>query len=187
MTNQDSYLSADRNDGVPDFEDLVACCYGPLYRFALSLTQTEADACDLTQETFRTWARKGHQLRDAKRVKSWLFTTLHRLFLETRRRQIRFPHVELDDAVEELPTLDPGLADRLDAAGVVALLGRVDAAFQAPLALFYLEDYSYNEIAETLGIPLGTVKSRIARGLQQLRELLLADAGTPAPARRNPA
>lgn len=187
MSAHDSYTADGADGDAPDFESLVRQYYAPLYRFALSLTQTETDAGDLTQETFRVWAIKGHQLRNAKRVKSWLFTTMHRLFLETRRRVIRFPHLELDEALGELPVVDPQLADRLDAAGVVALLGRVDAAFQAPLALFYLEDYSYNEIAETLGIPLGTVKSRIARGLQQLRELLLADAGTPAPAQRNPA
>lgn len=178
MSGRDSYISADRSAGDLDFESLVGRCYGPLYRFALSLTRTEADACDLTQETFRIWATKGHQLQDATRVKSWLFTTLHRLFLETQRRQTRFPHVELDGAVEELPALDPVLADRLDAAGAVALLGRVDAPFQAPVTLFYLEDYSYNEIAEILEVPLGTVKSRIARGLGQLRELLQHDGST---------
>ena len=53
------------------------------------------------------------------------------------------------------------------------MLGKVDAQFQAAVALFYLEDYSYNEIAEVLDAPLGTVKSRIARGLAQLRALVL--------------
>jgi RNA polymerase sigma-70 factor (ECF subfamily) len=159
-----------------DFERLVELHYGPLYRFALSLTRTETDAGDLTQETFRIWAEKGHQLQDRTRAKSWLFTTLHRLYLQTQRRQTRFPHIELDAAGEEdLPSVDVQLADRLDAEGVVALLRRVDAQFQAAVALFYLEDYSYNEIAQVLEIPLGTVKSRIARGLAQLRQLLAAD------------
>src|SRR3974377_822390 len=86
-----------------DFETLVGRFYRSLYQFALSLTQTEADACDLTQETFYVWATKGHQLRDAGKVKSWLFTTLHREFLERHRRQTRFPHVDLDQAMDELP------------------------------------------------------------------------------------
>jgi RNA polymerase sigma-70 factor (ECF subfamily) len=139
----------------------------------LSLTRTETDACDLTQETYRVWATKGHQLLDRSRARSWLFTTLHRLFLESRRRHLRFPHLELEEAASEIPNLEPEVMNRLDAQGVVELLGRVDAQFQAPVALFYLEDCSYNEIAEILGIPLGTVKSRIARGLAQLRQLLL--------------
>lgn len=77
------------------FESLVARFYTPLYQFAFSLTRVEADACDLTQQTFTIWATKGHQLRDASKVKTWLFTTLHREFLDSRRRQTRFTHMEL--------------------------------------------------------------------------------------------
>jgi RNA polymerase sigma-70 factor (ECF subfamily) len=61
---------------------------------------------------------------------------------------------------------------------VLQLLGQVDEQFQAAVALFYLEDYSYNEIATILEIPLGTVKSRIARGLGQLKDLVLRRAAT---------
>src|SRR5277367_753801 len=74
----------------PDFETLVTTYYELLYRFAVSLTRSEEDACDLVQQTFYKWATKGHQLRDASKVKSWLFTTLHRAFLELRRNQTRF-------------------------------------------------------------------------------------------------
>ena len=80
----------------------------------------------------------------------------------------------------ELPVLQPGMVDKLDSHLVVNMLGRVNPQFQAPVALFYLEDYSYNEIAEVLELPLGTVKSRIARGLHELRGLMIAkseDAG----------
>jgi RNA polymerase sigma-70 factor (ECF subfamily) len=51
-------------------------------------------------------------------------------------------------------------------------LGRLDENHRVPVALFYLQDYAYNEIAEILEIPLGTVKSRLARGLAKLHELL---------------
>lgn len=155
-----------------DFESVVACYYAPLYQFAFSLTRVEADACDLTQQTFYIWATKGHQLRDISKVKTWLFTTLHRAFLETRRRQVRFPHVEFDHASAELPALAPEFAEGLDSSEVLKALGRIDDAYQAPVALFYLEDCSYKEIAEILGIPLGTVKSRMSRGLAQLHVLL---------------
>jgi DNA-directed RNA polymerase specialized sigma24 family protein len=63
------------------FEQIVALHYEPLFRFALSLTRTEADARDLTQHAFYVWAGKGYQLRDRSKVKAWLFTTLHRAFL----------------------------------------------------------------------------------------------------------
>jgi DNA-directed RNA polymerase specialized sigma24 family protein len=72
-----SYIADD-----PDFEDLVNRYYRALYQFAFSLTRAEAEAGDLTQQTFYVWAAKGHQLRDAAKVKTWLFTTLYREFLK---------------------------------------------------------------------------------------------------------
>src|SRR5437867_4227654 len=79
------------------FEAIVCEHYEPLFRFAISLTREESDARDLTQQTFYVWATKGHQLRDISKVKTWLFTTLHRTFLETRRRQLRFSHHPIDE------------------------------------------------------------------------------------------
>jgi RNA polymerase sigma-70 factor (ECF subfamily) len=158
-------------EGV-DFEDIVARHYAPLYQFAYSLTRAEPDACDLVQQTFCIWAAKGHQLRDASKVKTWLFTTLHREFLGSRRRQTRFPHVELENAAAELPTISPASVNQLDAAQLLDALAQLDEIYQAPVALFYLQDCSYNEIAEILGVPLGTVKSRLTRGLGRLYKLL---------------
>ena len=158
-----------------DFESLVAHYYGPLYQFAFSLARSEADACDLAQQTFYIWASKGHQLRDITKVKTWLFTTLHREFLESRRRQSRFPHVELDSAADELPPAAALPASRLDTTHVLETLGQVDEIFRAPVALFYLEDCSYNDIGEILQLPPGTVKSRLSRGLAQLQKLLARD------------
>ncbi len=168
-----SALNEASTRGELDFRALVEAHYAPLYRFALSLTRTEHDAADLVQDTFLAWASKGHQLLDRTKVKSWLFTTLHRRFLEAQRRSIRFPHFELTAAEFDLPTVEPELTSQLDAQTIVALLTQVDAQYRAAVALFYLEDYSYREIASILEVPLGTVKSRIARGLGQLKTLVL--------------
>lgn len=162
-------------DESPDFENLVAEYYQPLYRFAFSLSRDEADACDLVQQTYYIWAAKGHQLRDTSRVKTWLFTTLYREFLESRRRGARFQHIELEAASDELPPAAPLPASRLDTAHVVEALGQLDEAYRAAVTLFYLQDCSYNEIAEILGVPLGTVKSRLSRGLAQLQQRLARD------------
>jgi RNA polymerase sigma factor (sigma-70 family) len=159
-----------------EFEQIVAQYYGSLYQFAFSLTRAEADACDLTQQTFYVWAIKGHQLRDRSKVKTWLFTTLHRAFLESRRRQTRYPHHELSEVETELPVCSPKMVDQLDAAQVVQALSQVDEIYQAPVALFYLEDCSYKDIAEILQTPIGTVKSRMARGIAQLQKLVAAGA-----------
>ena len=160
-----------------DFEVLVDRYYASLYRFALSLTRKESDARDLTQQTFWLWANKGHQLQDTTKVKSWLFTTLHREFLQGQRRTTRFPHQDLEGAPDELPNISPRVVEAMDGHIVVECLGKIDALFQAPVALFYLEAYSYQEIAEVLHVPLGTVKSRIARGIRQLQTALIERTG----------
>src|SRR5437764_12563822 len=115
------------------FEHIVSLHYQPLYKFAFSLTGTEAEACDLTQQTFYVWSTKGHQLRDRSKVKSWLFTILHREFLTIRKRAIRFPHFELNDANEDLPTISPEMANQLDANKVVEFLGQVQEPYRSAL------------------------------------------------------
>jgi RNA polymerase sigma-70 factor (ECF subfamily) len=157
------------------FEEIVCEHYEPLFRFALSLTRADSDAQDLTQQAFYTWAKKGHQLRDPSKVKTWLFTTLHRAFLHTRRRKVRFPHHELAEVSHELALESPDFTNRTDAGQVLSALAKVDEVYQGAVALFYLEDWSYNEIASILELPVGTVKSRISRGIAQLREILLSN------------
>jgi len=90
-----------------------------------------------------------------------------------RRKVVRFPHYELSEMDHELPAISPAMANALDSARVVEFLNQVADPYQAPVALFYLEDYSYKEIAEILDVPLGTVQSRISRGMVQLQQLIL--------------
>lgn len=159
-----------------DTQELVDDYYQPLYRFAYSLAKNEPDAVDLTQQTFFRWMQKGHQLRDAKKVKSWLFTTLHREFLGSRRRATRFPHIEMEKVESELPNITTDAAESLDADMILDLLEQVDERFRAAVSLFYLKEQSYKEIAEILDVPIGTVMSRISRGKQQLKDLLASAA-----------
>jgi RNA polymerase sigma-70 factor (ECF subfamily) len=155
-----------------EFESQVSKYYTLLYRFAFSLTRSEADACDLTQQTFLVWGQKGHQLRDRSKVKSWLFTTLHREFLKMRRQTVRFPQVELSEVESELPGLWPDMVDALEVGSVLEALSQVDPVYQAPITLFYLEELSYEEIAKILDAPIGTIQSRLHRGKAQLQRLL---------------
>lgn len=157
----------------PAFSELVDAHYASLYRFALSLARNTADASDLVQQTFFIWGTKGSTLRDVARAKTWLFTTLYREFLRGRRRDSR------STSFEELPPGEQEIADqeidrvrRLDAATVLSALQSVQETFRVPLTLFYLDDLSYQEIAETLDVPIGTVMSRLSRGKAQLRQAL---------------
>ena len=154
------------------FEEVVKAQYEPLYRFAFSLVQREADARDLTQEAFAQLGRKAHQVQDKAKLKSWLFTTLYRTFVDSHRWKTRYPHVEADDTVNEMPASVPNAGEGVDAAAAVQALQEVPEVFRVPLTLFYLEQHSYLEIAEIQGIPVGTVMSRISRGRAMLRQLM---------------
>src|SRR3954463_13734934 len=107
-------------NSTDQFESIVGEHYQPLFRFAMSLTRAEPDARDLTQQTFYVWATKGHQLRDLSRVKTWLFTTLHRAFLAGQKRQSRFPCQELEEAT--LPAAQPENPDNGDSCRVLPAL-----------------------------------------------------------------
>jgi RNA polymerase sigma-70 factor, ECF subfamily len=144
-----------------DFTALVDTYYRGLYQFAYSLAHHEADASDLTQETF---------LREASKAKAWLFTTLYRLFLNRRRHLTRFPHDELSDAETKLPPIPSDAVRSLEASEVMSALREIDETFRIPLVLFYLEDHSYHEIAAILEVPEGTVMSRLWRGKALLRD-----------------
>lgn len=155
------------------FTQLVDANYAPLYRFALSLARNGSDAGDLVQQTFFIWATKGHGLRELSKAKAWLFTTLYREFLRSRRRDARSSSLEDLPAAEKDPAAeDVDRVSRIDADTVMSALQTVDEAFRAPLTLFYLEDMSYQEIAGALDVPIGTVMSRLSRGKSQLRMAL---------------
>lgn len=147
----------------------------PLYRFALSLSRRESDAADLTQQTFLLWAKKGHQLRDASKVKTWLFTSLYREFLGRKRQQDRFVEAENNPEAIAAQVVPASVVDQLDSGIVQRALLELETIYRAPLTLFYLRQLSYKEIAATLEIPIGTVMSRISRAKGQLRRALADD------------
>ena len=160
-------------NSVPEsFEAFVEEHYQAAYRFALSLCCHEADACDLTQQVFCIAQAKFHQVRDRSKQKSWLFTILSREFLHGRRRRGAYEHHSLETVEAELPRITVDHAARIDARSLLVTLLGLEEHFRVPLSLFYLEQLSYREIADTLAIPIGTVMSRLARGKELLRQSL---------------
>ena len=162
------------------FEEVVSAYYEPLYRFALGLSRSEADAADLTQRAFERFGEKSGAVRDLSKTKTWLFTTLYRDFLQEKRHATRFPQAELDEAIDskivELPRADV----IADANAAVAALNRLEEPFRSALVLFYLQEHSYREIAEILDVPIGTVMSRISRGKEMLRARIESHDSFPA-------
>ena len=152
-----------------DYEQIVALHHENLYRFAFSLAGNADDAAELTQETYIRLLTKGSQLRDLTRVKTWLFTTLYRIFASWRRQATRFPHLEIVSVENELPSIIPEIADELDGESVMETALELEEHFRAPLVLYYLQSLTYREIAQVLDVPIGTVMSRLSRGKDILR------------------
>jgi RNA polymerase sigma-70 factor (ECF subfamily) len=168
---------------MSEFEELVDAHYQALYRFAMSMTRDADAAADLVQETFCIWAEKGGQLRERSKAKTWLFTTLHREFLNRRRRAMRYPEEPLEEEIVEAASGGEADAQRqMDGQRALELLAALDETYRAPLALFYLQQHSYKEIAAILEVPIGTVMSRLARGKELLRRKMTAE---PASAPKN--
>ena len=115
-------------------------------------------------------------MRDTAKVKSWLFTTLYRVFIGWKRRQTRLPHFEISSVEGELPVITPEHVDVLRDEAIRDALLEIEEHYRTPLMLFYLNDHSYDEIAEILDVPIGTVMSRLSRAKGLLRERLVARA-----------
>lgn len=154
---------------APAFEEAVSAYYEPLYRFALGLSRSEADAADLTQRAFERFGEKSGALRDKTKTKTWLFTTLYRDFLQQKRHTTRFPHSEWDETLDTTGVELPRAEVAADANAAVAALNALEEPFRSTLVLFYLQEHSYKEIADILDVPMGTVMSRLARGKDMLR------------------
>jgi RNA polymerase sigma-70 factor (ECF subfamily) len=163
------------------FEEAVSAYYEPLYRFALGLSRSEADAADLTQRVFERFGEKADSLRDKTKAKTWLFTTLYRDFLQQKRHAIRFPESEIDATIDKTLFEQPDAGLVADANTAVAALHAMDEPFRSTLALFYLQEHSYREISEILDVPIGTVMSRISRGKEMLRGKLDSHDSLAAP------
>lgn len=168
---------------MSEFQDLVDAHYQALFRFGMSLTRDADKAADLVQETFCIWAAKGSQLNDRSKAKTWLFTTLHREFLSQCRHASKFSDEPVDEDSAAETTLPQDNADRqMDGQRALDLLGKLDETYRTPLALFYLQQHSYREIAEILDVPIGTVMSRLSRGKEMLRRQMTAE---PSSAPKN--
>ncbi len=162
------------SEALPSFEQIVDAHYQGLFRFAVSMCRSEATAQDLVQQTFLQWAKKGHALRDASKVKTWLFTTIYREWLGMARKEKKHPQVEFEpDLHGSTQDDDEGENPRVDSATLQQALDQLEPNYRAPLVLFYLKELSYRDIAETLGIPIGTVMSRLSRAKNNLRSILL--------------
>lgn len=165
-----------------------------VYRYAYALARDRSEAEDLTQDTFLQALRHWDQFRPGTNARAWLFTICRNLFLRQRERRAREEPTEaavLDGlaigAQAFAAPSDAGRAlfDAPELGDVIRReLDKLPAEYREVVELSDLQDQSYADIAQVLGVPLGTVKSRLFRGRRLLQEALVdyaRDAGLLPP------
>jgi RNA polymerase sigma-70 factor (ECF subfamily) len=143
-----------------------------LYGTAYRMTRNAHDAEDLVQETYLRAFRAFDRYQPGTNIRAWLFTILHRARTDSFRRKGRSPQtVEL---IGDGPGVPPAAQDALAQGGedIVRAMEGLPEVFRNAVVLRDLEDFSYDEIARILEVPVGTVMSRIHRGRTLLRAAL---------------
>ncbi len=158
-----------------EFQQHLVSLRQQLYYFALSLTKDRDDAQDLLQESILRALTYRDKFQDNTNFKAWLYTIMKNTFINDHRRGKRT--AALMDRVEQERTVVskvqmPNSPENLVRMGEIQTsLSKLDSAFREPFTMHH-EGYKYHEIADKLGIPIGTVKSRIFQARQRLMGML---------------
>lgn len=147
-----------------------------LRRYARALTGDRGRADDLVQDTLERALVKFHLWQPGSDLRAWLFTIMHNVFVNQVRSGLNSMTSPLDDETE-LPAMRATQSDQLEVRDLQAALLRVPEEQREILLLVGLEQLTYEEAAGVLGIPIGTVMSRLSRARERLR-VLLAGGGT---------
>jgi RNA polymerase sigma-70 factor (ECF subfamily) len=159
---------------VEEFERLVMPLEKVLFARAMGLERSAHDALDLVQDTLERALRNFYQFQTGTNVKLWLFRIMYNLFVDRyRRRSHELGHeaIDLHDLAAPEPEA-PADWEGIDAREVLSALGQLEPRFRAVLELHFTEKRSYRDISQQLGIPTGTVGTRLLRARQKIRTLL---------------
>lgn len=155
-------------------------CLPALNRFALQLTRNQDRAADLVQDCVERALRKAH-LFDGANLRSWLFTICRRVFLnQIRSEKTRGVAVELDDAPQSRIASVETQEQTMHYNDVVDAFERLPMNDKVILSLVVIEGLKYEEAAEMLDVPVGTVRSRLSRARARLLAMVDADAEATA-------
>jgi RNA polymerase sigma-70 factor (ECF subfamily) len=166
----------DRRLPTANFADLALPLFDQLYNFAHWLTQDRHEAEDLVQETFAKGLRGFQSFQPGTNFRAWMFRILRNTFL-TSRTGLKYTVPLEEDASETIPSADLSpedlLVEQANRDAVRQALNELSIAFREILLLCDVEEMSYEEIAQVLTIPTGTVMSRLHRARKALRTRLL--------------
>src|SRR5579859_149509 len=158
------------------FEDLALPLFDQLYNFARWLTQDRDEADDLVQETYAKALRGFSSFQAGTNFRAWMYRILRNSFLSSRtglRSTVAFDEEEHLQTSPGTPNPEALLIEQVDREMMQQSLAELPVHFREILLLCEVEEMSYREIAETTGIPVGTVMSRLSQARRALRELLL--------------
>jgi RNA polymerase sigma-70 factor (ECF subfamily) len=164
---------------VSDYEHLIEQQIPRLRRYARALTGERVIADDLVQDTLERAWNKLHLWRRGSDLRAWLFTIMHNVYVNQLRSRTAHPLVSLDE--EDINLLErPAQTDLLEIRDLDIALRKLSEEQREVLLLIALEQLSYEEAARALGIPIGTVMSRLSRARERLRRIMggPADAAT---------
>jgi len=181
-----------KKTGVPSFEELVVTYQDKVYNLSYQLTGNHADAQDLAQEVFVRAYTGLARFRNEADPGTWLHRITVNLYLNLRRKITRHPVLSLDAPLDtgegEVTREVAAGGDPQDVVATLELrqdvrhaLRQLSADYQAVLILREMQGYSYDEIAAMLGCSLGTVKSRLNRARQAMREKVMQMAAEQPP------
>ncbi|MBP8920556.1 MAG: sigma-70 family RNA polymerase sigma factor [Micropruina sp.] len=170
---------------VARFERDAMVFLDQLYGAALRMTRNLADAEDLVQDTYTKAFASFHQFTPGTNLKAWLYRILTNSFINTYRKKQRQPQLSGGDQLEDwqlaraeahtsdgLRTAEMEALDRMPDSAVTDAMNALSPDFRLAVYLADVEGFSYKEIAEIMGTPIGTVMSRLNRGRNQLRTAL---------------
>ena len=169
---------------VDERAELIESSIMDLRRFALVLTRDAEAADDLVQDTIERVLARWHLRRPDRPIRPWLFAILRNLYLSDGRRRRRRRAVLIDDPDGEAaahaahPGSEPELS--LEAREALSLLAALPEEQRTALELVAVEGFSYRETAEIMGVPVGTVMSRLSRAREKLRALVQDRSGERA-------
>jgi len=171
---------ADRTGDFGSFEELAMPHFAKLYNFAHWLTQDRAAAEDLVQETYMKALRGFSSFQQGTNFRAWMYKILRNTFLTTRSGLKAWASVSLDSDDGDKPT-EPAASEtpesvllaRVQQETIQSALESLPVKFREIVLLCDLEEMTYQEIGETLGIPIGTVMSRLSRARKAMRGLLV--------------
>src|SRR6266436_8822157 len=169
-------------EAMSDRAALIEAQIPGLRRFACALLRGDSEgADDLVQDTLERALSRWHLRRTDGNVRGWLYTILYNRFLSDRHRlRRRGPHDALTDEFE-LPGIDGGQHSALEHRDLLRAFAALPAEQQAVLLLVGVEDVSYQEAAHVLGVPIGTVMSRLSRGRERLRRAMHGELNQNGP------